>query len=109
MAVQPIKMFPDVKMDDAAQRIQTILKENDLGGAVIIVSPRFGGMMLIEPEGWYRKDVPDTTIEEKQKFGHYLTCMHQISSTMHTLYHQELERLGAFSDLPGTNADTVWH
>jgi len=92
-----------------AHKIQTILKEHNLGGAVIIVSPRFGGMMLVEPEGWYRKDVVDTTLEEKQKFGHYMTCMHQISSTLHTLYHQELERLGAFAEMPPTDKDTVWH
>lgn len=100
------RTFPDVQMDNAARQIQEVLKANNLGGAVILVSPKCGGMMLVEPEGWYRKNTPDVTMEERMKFGHYMTCMHQISSKLHDLYHEELAKLGAFD---GPNKEEVWH
>ena len=97
--------FPDPTMAEAAEKISGVLREYGLGGAVIIISPTQGGLLVLEPKTLESTEYndPEAAVDYIKKHGHFVLCLNAISSTVQQHSHQELERLGAF----GTPKDTT--
>lgn len=102
---------PDPQLLQTVEKLSHILRESGYGGAVILVSPKVGGLLVVEPHGWWRRDGAELTGEEKSMLGHFMSCMHDISSSLAQVYHRALEHVGYLSGdtRPDPKNPTLWN